>query len=622
MCLLINGARGMFMLFCLAPLTAALIAQVGWHEHDPCEIFRNVLLCMQAVSEVLATQAKIFLNKTPLAAIGVTNQRETTVAWNRETGIPYYNAIVWDDTRTSSLVHAMARGDINRLRAKTGLPLASYFAGTKVKWLLANVADLQHDLRHEESRSEVAVGTIDSWLLYQLTGSPSAYAGAINAGGIFQTDVTNASRWLFCDIATGRWDSELMAAILGEHADLLPVTSLPEIKPSSFVYATLRAEAGLEMFQGVPLASVLGDQQAALFGQAAFEAGQAKNTYGTGLFLMMHTGDKMVESKHGLLTTIAFQMEGEHIQYALEGSVSHSGSTIQWLRDQLQLIESAADTETLATSHNDGCYLVPAFAGLFAPHWRDDARGCIVGLTATHHKGHICRAALEAAAYQTREVLDAIEADSGIEISTLKVDGGGTKNRVLMQFQSDIIGKSVVRPVVMETTALGAALAAGLAVGVWKDLDEIKDMWQASETLEPQMSEEERERNIYGWNKAVQRSFGWIDDDNNSNAESDSKGMETIEDESEGKDTKEMEAETPVSREVQIVDTPRSSVEQAPPSTPAKTEVPRRFSFVDTERLKAEKVSVAIGIVTLITLVGISATVGFVLGRSSTIRRR
>jgi hypothetical protein len=332
---------------------------------------------------------------------------------------------------------------------------------------------------------------------------------------------------------------------------------------------------------------------------------------------MMHTGDQMVESKHGLLTTIAFQMQGEPIQYALEGSVSHSGSTIQWLRDQLQLIKSAAETEELATSHNDGCYLVPAFAGLFAPHWREDARACLVGLTATHHKGHLCRAALEAAAYQTSELLEAIEADSGMDITSLKVDGGGTKNKVLMQFQADIIDKPVVKPVVMETTALGAALAAGLAVGVWKDLDELQDLWEASETLEPQMHEEERQKNIHGWNKAVQRSFGWVGEDfGPSITEIDmGKGEEQdniapLGSESFNDEPRELVVEE-TQKDLEKLETPRRF-----------SFTPRRFSFVDPERLKDEKVAVAIGVVTLVTVVSVSAVVGFVFGRSSATRRR
>jgi len=451
----------------------------------------------------------------PLAAVGVTNQRETTTAWNRATGIPYYNAIVWDDTRTTHIAAQIANGDADRLRAKTGLPCASYFAGTKVKWLLDNVEALQQDLHSAETRDQVCFGTIDTWLMYQLTGHASDKTGAVGCEGIFVTDVTNASRWLFMNLETQAWDRDLVNTVTAPHS--LPLTALPAISPSSHVHGRCSGAAcGLPCLAKVPLAAILGDQQSALFGQTAFLPGQAKNTYGTGMFLMMNTGSEVVPSTHGLLTTVAYQigMDGP-VCYALEGSVSHSGSTIQWLRDQLQIIDGAAESETQAnkTQHNDGLYFVPAFAGLFAPHWRSDARGCIVGMTATHHKGHICRAALEAAAYQAREVFDAIVADSGVTLKSLNVDGGGTNNKLLMQFQADIINVPVIKPAVMETTAIGAAFAAGLAVGVWKDLDEIKNMWAVAETFKPHMSSLNREKYWSGWQKAVSRSLDWVDEE-------------------------------------------------------------------------------------------------------------
>lgn len=357
--------------------------------------------------------------KFNIQAIGITNQRETTIAWNATTGKPYYNAIVWDDTRTNGIANRIAGGNPDRLREKTGLPLASYFAGTKVKWLLDNLPELQVDI--VKKPDEVRFGTIDTWLLYQLSGKPSDVAGAANVGGLFLTDVSNASRWLFLDIAKVQWEQSLVDIICSPHS--VPLSVLPEIRSSSEVYAICTKDAtAIPALDGVPVACILGDQQAALVGQAAFEPGEAKNTYGTGMFLMMNTGTKVVPSAHGLLTTIAYQLD-DTVHYALEGSVSHSGSTIQWLRDQLQLISKASESEALAKQHesNDGLYFVPAFAGLFAPHWRSDARACIVGMTASHNRGHICRAALEAACYQCKEVFDAIYEDSKVRLKTLKV---------------------------------------------------------------------------------------------------------------------------------------------------------------------------------------------------------
>jgi len=498
--------------------------QTGHHEHDPVTLWQNTVACIAAVAHRLSS--KLQLNRETVAAIGITNQRETVIAWNRVTGQPYHRAIVWDDTRTAEYAEALAAqtDTAAALTATTGLPMSSYFAGTKVKWLLDHVEELRRDVN--ERPAQVCFGTVDSWLLFQLTGhklkQPAGAAAAVtNTGGCFKTDVTNASRWLFMDLQTCQWHPDSVAAVVAPHH--LPVdTVLPEICPSAHLFGTVADDCGLPAsLHGVPLASVLGDQQAALFGQTAHRAGQAKNTYGTGLFLMMNTGTTPCTSTHGLLTTVAYQIGNDSpVHYALEGSVSHAGSTIQWLRDQLQILPNASASEPLARSvaSSEGLYLVPAFAGLFAPHWRSDARGCIVGMQMSHGKGHICRAALEAAAYQTKEVFDAIVKDArgivgGEEgLASLSVDGGGTNNKLLMQFQADIIDVPVVKPKVMETTALGAAFAAGLTVGVWKDLEEIQKLWAVAETFTPNMSEEDRAQRVHNWNKAVSKSLGWIGD--------------------------------------------------------------------------------------------------------------
>ena len=487
-----------------------LYPQQGWHEHNPLDLITNSLACMEGVQKLFLKHTNMG-KKVVLQALGITNQRETTLAWNKLTGVPYYNAIVWDDARTSHI--AASLGDINTLRAATGLPLSSYFSGTKVKWLIDNVPELRADLTARPD--QVCFGTVDTWLVYQLTGQPSNVDGALNCQGQFTTDVTNASRWLFLNLATQQWDERLVAHVCAPHQ--VPLSTLPTVGPSARNFGTVQSAAlgsvsALPMLENVPIAAVLGDQQAALFGQTAFSAGQAKNTYGTGLFLMMNTGPTPISSTHGLLTTIAYQMENEPVIYALEGSVAHAGSTIQWLRDKLQIIDAAPDTEDLATETNDGLYFVPAFGGLFCPHWRADARACLVGLTAGHHKGHVCRAALEAAAYQTREVLEAMQADAGITLDTLKVDGGASANRLLMQFQADILHVPVVQPVVMETTSLGAAFAAGLTVGVWESQQQLSELWAIQHTFTPQMLDGARQKYFGEWKKAVSKSLGWVEE--------------------------------------------------------------------------------------------------------------
>ena len=393
----------------------------------------------------------------------------------------------------------------------------------KVRWLIENVEELRKDLESEHDAKDVRFGTIDTWLIYQLTGLSSSSASASrggNIGGLFITDVTNASRWMFMNIHTLQWEEELIQSILGStggssknSSNIISIDdNLPEIKSSSEVYGHCSL-AALEVMRDIPICAILGDQQAALFGQAGYHAGNAKCTYGTGVFLLMNTGPKCIPSHHGLLSTVAYKLNKDEVVYALEGSVSHSGSTIQWLRDQLQIISSASQSEVYAsqTQTNDGLYFVPAFAGLFAPYWRSDARGCIVGMTALHTKHHICRAALEATCYQVNDLMNAIHKDSHIKLESIKVDGGGSINKLMMQFQADMVGVDVVRPVVMETTALGAAFAAGLAVGVWESLEEIQDLWAVDVRFTPSMGEERREEFQKGWKKAVAKSFNWVD---------------------------------------------------------------------------------------------------------------
>lgn len=458
----------------------------GWVEHNPIEIWQRV----REVVENALINAR--LAPRDLAAVGITNQRETTLIWDRTTGTPYSNAIVWQDTRTSEICAELAKGYGNdRFREKCGLPLNPYFSGTKIKWML----DYTPGLRAAAERGDAIFGTIDTWLIWKLTGGIE--------GGMHVTDVTNASRTMLMNLRTLDWDDGIL-----EIFDI-PRKMLPVIQPSSGIFGTVTEE----FLAGVPVAGVLGDQQAALFGQTCFTRGEAKNTYGTGCFMLLNTGEEAVPSTSGLLTTVAYKIGNHRPVYALEGSIAISGSLVQWMRDNLQLIQNSKEVEELANSVSDngGVYFVPAFSGLFAPHWRSDARGVIVGLTSYVNRGHIARAALEATAFQTREVLDAMERDSKVKLTTLKVDGGMTVNQTLMQFQSDILNVPVVRPIVKETTALGAAYAAGLAVGYWQNLDELRTNWGQDHVWQPQMSEVERSRLYQNWKKAVSRTLNWVE---------------------------------------------------------------------------------------------------------------
>ncbi|MBB2986490.1 glycerol kinase GlpK [Terracoccus luteus] len=466
-----------------------ILPRAGWVEHDATEIWANT----RAV--VGGALAAANLNATSIVAVGITNQRETTVVWDRSTGEPVHHAIVWQDTRTQALCDELA-GDEGpeRFKARTGLPLATYFAGPKVRWILDHV----EGARERADAGELLFGTVDTWLLWNLTG------GAEH-DGVHVTDVTNASRTLMMDIRTLDWADDVVEA-MG-----VPRSMLPEIRSSSEEYGV--CHPGILI--GVPVAGILGDQHAATFGQACLDVGSAKNTYGTGNFMLLNTGDEIIESRHGLLTTLCYRLGEQPPVYALEGSIAVTGSLVQWLRDNLGLIDSAAEVERLAATveDNGGAYFVPAFSGLFAPHWRSDARGALVGLTRFVNKGHIARAALEATAFQTREVLDAMEADSGVRLTELKVDGGMVVNETLMQFQADLLGVDVVRPRISETTALGAAYAAGLAVGYWASTDEIRDNWAEDRRWSPSLDPAERERLYRTWKKAVERTLDWVDDD-------------------------------------------------------------------------------------------------------------
>jgi len=464
-----------------------IFPQAGWVEHDPMEIWVNV----REVSGEALSRAQ--LTRHDIAGIGITNQRETAIIWNRKTGLPVYNALVWQDTRTQDLIDAVEASHGSELfRKKTGLPLATYFSASKIVWILDNV----EGAREAAEAGELAFGTPDSWVLWNLTGGVD--------GGVHATDVTNASRTLLMDLETCAWDTDLIAA-WG-----IPESLLPEIRSSSEIYGHAHSSS---LLREVPISGILGDQQAATFGQAAFDAGESKNTYGTGNFLIVNTGEKPVQSKNGLLTTVAYQLGDEAPRYALEGSIAVTGSLIQWLRDNLGLISEASEVEALAASvpDNGGCYVVPAFSGLFAPYWRSDARGVIVGLTRFINKGHIARAALEATAFQTREVLDAVNADAGVDLTELKVDGGMVKNETLMQFQADILGVPVIRPKVAETTALGAAYVAGLAVGYWSSREELRGKWAEDKRFVPEMPPETSAKLLAQWKKAVTRTFDWVD---------------------------------------------------------------------------------------------------------------
>jgi glycerol kinase len=460
--------------------------RAGWVEHDAVEIRDNTLAVLSEALDAAGASAG------DVAAIGITNQRETVVVWDRATGEPIAPAIVWQDTRTQDRVDALAaEGGTARFQEQTGLPLATYFSATKIAWILDSV----DGARARAEAGELAFGTTDSWVLWNLSGGPD--------GGVHATDVTNASRTLLMDLRTLQWDDALLEAFG------VPRAMLPEIRSSSEVYGEAAASTPLP---GVPISGILGDQQAATFGQAAFAAGESKNTYGTGNFLIFNTGTEITTSNNGLITTVAYRLGDADPVYALEGSIAVTGSLIQWLRDNLGIIDTAADVEELALSvdHNGGVYFVPAFSGLFAPYWRPDARGVIVGLTRFANKGHIARAALEAVAFQTREVLDAVNADAGLDLTELRVDGGMAANDALMQFQADVLGVPVVRPAVIETTALGAAYSAGLAVGFWKDLDELRSNWREDRRWDPALDADEREARLAVWKKAVTRSFDWV----------------------------------------------------------------------------------------------------------------
>jgi glycerol kinase len=469
-----------------------ILPQAGWVEHNPIEIWDRT------VSVIRTAMQKANLRAADLAALGITNQRETTVVWDRRTGRPYYNAIVWQDTRTDRIASALdrdGRGDV--IRRKAGLPPATYFSAGKIQWILENV----DGVRAAAERGDAVFGNTDSWLLWHLTGGVE--------GGNHITDVTNASRTMLMDLETLDWDDELLS-FFG-----IPRSMLPEIRPSSDPDTYGMAYAPGPLGGDVPLTGDLGDQQAATVGQVCFAVGEAKNTYGTGNFMLLNTGTELVRSNHGLLTTVAYRFGNAPPVYALEGSIAVTGSAVQWLRDQLHIINAAAESESLAGSVPDsgGVYFVPAFSGLFAPYWRSDARGAIVGLSRFNTDAHLARATLESICYQTRDVVEAMARDSGVRLDVLKVDGGITVNELCMQIQADVLGVAVSRPVVAETTALGAAYAAGLAVGFWKSTDELRDNWNESRRWQPEWTDEQRSAGYAQWQKAVQRTLDWVDVD-------------------------------------------------------------------------------------------------------------
>lgn len=460
--------------------------QPGWVEHDPLEIWQNT-------QEVITnTLQKSGIRPNEIAAVGITNQRETAVLWEKSTGKSVHPTIVWQDTRTDKICSQLAQdGGQDRFRSKTGLPLATYFSGPKVKWVLDNFPEI----RERAEQGEILFGNVDTWLIWNLTGGPDH--------GLHITDVTNASRTLCMNLETLDWDTDILQ-IMG-----IPRVMLPQIRSSSEVYGRIN----LGQLASVPIAGILGDQQAALFGQTCFDVGEAKNTYGTGCFMLLNTGTKIVQSDNGLLTTVGYKIGNAPAIYALEGSIAITGALVQWLRDNLNIIQNSNEVEPLAKTVDDsgGIYFVPAFSGLYAPYWRSDARGVIVGLTRYINKGHLARAVLEATAYQTREVLDAMNKDSGVDLKALKVDGGMVFNNTLMQFQADILGVPVIRPTVAETTALGAAYAAGLAVGVWGQVDDLRANWGMDAIWRPQMNVDRRKKIYAGWKKAVTRTFDWVE---------------------------------------------------------------------------------------------------------------
>ncbi|MGD8834600.1 MAG: glycerol kinase GlpK [Desulfobacteraceae bacterium] len=467
-----------------------IFPQPGWVEHDPMEIWNNTC------DVIRSALAKAAISGNQIAAIGITNQRETAVVWDRTSGNPLYNAVVWQCTRTDAICRELeAEGGKDRFRASTGLPITTYFSGPKIRWILDNVPEA----RSAADRGDALFGTIESWIIWWLTGGPD--------GGSHISDVSNASRTMLMDLASLSWNPAILKALQ------IPEQMLPRIVPSidSGTWGTTRTDGPLGA--AVPVCGALGDQQAALVGQACFGIGEAKNTYGTGCFMLLNTGTQAVASNHGLLTTVGYQFRGQAPVYCLEGSIAIAGALVQWLRDNLGLIDSASEVEALAKSveDNGGTYFVPAFSGLFAPYWRTDARGVIVGLTRFVNKGHIARAVLEANAYQTLDVMEAMRKDSGVDLSSLKVDGGMVANELLMQFQADVLNVPVIRPKVTETTALGAAYAAGLAVGFWSSLDELRNNWVEDKTWQPHMDATQRHRGITAWHKAVQRTLDWVD---------------------------------------------------------------------------------------------------------------
>jgi glycerol kinase len=456
----------------------------GWVEHDANEIWAR------SQEVIRGALSKANLSDSDLAAVGITNQRETTLVWDKNTGQPVHNAIVWQDTRTDEICNELAAdGGQDRFRAKTGLPIATYFSGPKVKWILDNV----EGARARADAGDLVFGNMDSWCIWNLTGGTN--------GGLHITDVTNASRTMLMDLATLQWDDELLS-VIG-----IPKSMLPAIRSSSQVYGDATG-----VLAGIPVAGDLGDQQAALFGQTCFSPGEAKNTYGTGNFLLLNTGTSPVQSNNGLITGVGYKIGDQPATYMLEGSIAITGALVQWLRDNLKIISSAPEVETLARTveDNGGVFFVPAFSGLFAPYWRSDARGAIVGLTRYVNSGHLARAVLEATAWQTKEVVDAMDADSGVALTALKVDGGMTANDLLMQFQADVLDVPVIRPVVAETTALGAAYAAGLAVGFWREIEDLRANWAIDKQWEPHMDPAQRDHEYAQWKKAVTRTFDWV----------------------------------------------------------------------------------------------------------------